>query len=87
MKSILFEPFYGYHRSLLLLNGLTVKTVPIDLTNFTIDLNQLAACLTTKTKGIVVCTPNNPTGKVFTRDELMAIGELAKQHDLFCDYR
>lgn len=51
--------------------------------NFHLDLEKIEAAITEKTKVIYINTPNNPTGVVYTRDELTALGELAKKHDLF----
>lgn len=78
---ILFEPFYGYHKHILELQGLSVNTLTLDQ-NTQLQRAKLEAIITTKTRGIVVCTPCNPSGKVFTLDELTVIGELAKQYDL-----
>ena len=79
---ILFEPFYGYHHNILSLAGVTVKTVPIDLESLTVDYQAMDRAVTSKTKAIVVCTPNNPTGKVYSKAELMCIGEFARAHNL-----
>lgn len=79
---ILFEPFYGYHKGILELNGVKVKSTKISLEDFQINFAELKSLITEKTRGIVVCTPCNPSGKVFTREELLEIGRLAKQHDL-----
>lgn len=80
---ILFEPFYGYHRGILELNEIEVKTVKTSLIDFSIDWQGLEKIITKKTKGIVVCTPCNPSGKVFTKEELLKIGEIARQHKLY----
>ncbi len=80
---ILFEPFYGYHKNILGLHHVGVRTVAIDLNDFSIDLNALDNAISAKTKAIVICTPNNPTGKVYSREELEAIGDIAKRHDLW----
>lgn len=48
-----------------------------------VDVNRLGALINQKTKAIFLCNPHNPTGKVFTRLELLAIGELALKHNLF----
>lgn len=79
---ILFEPFYGYHKNILKLNNVDVKTVPINLKDLTFDLADLSKVISAKTKGIVICTPCNPCGKVFSRSELQAIGEIAEKHNL-----
>ena len=47
-----------------------------------IDFDQLEDTINDKTKAILVCTPSNPSGKVFTREELERIGEICKRHDL-----
>lgn len=80
---ILFEPFYGYHRGILELHGLGITTVPLNLTDLSFSSSDLTNALTPRTRGIVICTPNNPTGKVFSKDELCLIGEFCRQHDLF----
>lgn len=79
---ILFEPFYGYHKGILELNGIKVKTVPIHLEDFSINFDALKKAIGPHTKGIVICTPCNPCGKVFTKKELLALGEIARQHNL-----
>lgn len=78
---ILFEPYYGYHLNTLRILGVETKFVPLNLPDWTIDFNALSAAFTPKTRGIVVCTPSNPCGKVFTREELEKIGALAREHD------
>ena len=68
---ILFEPFYGYHKHILEINGIVIKTVPIDMTSFDIDFDTLKKTITPKTRGLVICSPCNPCGKVFTKKELI----------------
>ncbi len=80
---IVFEPFYGYHTNIIKLFKGVVKGVKINLEDFSFDMDELKAAVTDKTKAIVICTPANPCGKVFTLKELEAIGDLAKQKDLF----
>jgi aminotransferase len=79
---ILFEPFYGYHKHVLELHGMCVKTVAVATEDFSIDMDALKKAISKNTRGIVICTPCNPSGKVFTKNELLAIGALAKQHAL-----
>lgn len=80
---ILFEPFYGYHKHLLEILGVNVKTIPIKLPDLTVDLDELAQTIDEKTAGIVICTPCNPSGKVFSKEELLTIGRLAEKHNLW----
>lgn len=82
-EAILFEPFYGYHLNTMRTAG--VRSVPVALAgeDFRLDTDALRRAITPKTRVIVVNTPSNPAGKVFTRAELESIAALAIQHDLF----
>lgn len=80
---LLFEPFYGYHRNTLLSQRLTPVTVLLDAPDWTLDLDRLRQSVTARTRAIVINTPCNPSGKVFRRQELEAIAQVAEQHDLF----
>src|SRR5207244_3245957 len=48
-----------------------------------LDLDRLAAAFSRRTRAIIVCTPNNPTGRVLTRSELEAIAQLCRRHDAY----
>jgi len=76
---ILFEPFYGYHLNTLKILGINVKFVPLQAPDWTIDFDRLRAAFTPRTRGIVVCTPSNPCGKVFSVDEMEKIGALCRE--------
>lgn len=76
---ILFEPYYGYHLNTLKVLGIEAKFVPLQLPDWSIDFDVLRRAFTPKTRGIVVCTPSNPCGKVFTREELEKIGALCRE--------
>jgi aminotransferase len=79
---ILFEPYYSYHLKALV--ALRIEPVFVSLRGkgFEIDEKQLRAAITRRTRMIVVCTPSNPCGKVFTREELSMIAELCVEHDI-----
>jgi aminotransferase len=77
---ILFEPYYGYHLNTLKVLGFTPKFVPLHAPDWSIDFDQLRAAFTPRTKAIVICTPSNPSGKVFSREELERIGALCREH-------
>ena len=80
---LMFEPTWSGHFSLL--NGLGVKQnlVPLEKENaYHLDIEALAEAVTPKTKAVLVCNPNNPTGTVFTPEELRAIGDLAVDNDM-----
>src|SRR5579859_2272023 len=67
---ILFEPYYGYHLNTLAVLGFVPKFVPLHAPDWSIDWKELRAAFTPKTRAIVICTPSNPSGKMFTREEL-----------------
>src|SRR5438093_485412 len=79
---IVFEPFYENYGPDATLCGARPVFVPLRPPDFTFDRDQLAAAFSPRTKAIVVNTPNNPTGRVFTPDELEAIAALCRRHDV-----
>lgn len=81
---ILFEPYYGYHLNTLKVLGVETKFVPLQLPDWSIDFDMLRAAFGPKTRGIVVCTPSNPCGKVFTRGELENIAALCREFGAWC---
>ena len=80
---LLFEPFYGYHVATLNSLRMTPVFVPLTEPGFALDLDALKAAITPRTRALVLNTPANPSGKVFTRSELEAIAEFVQEHDLF----
>jgi aminotransferase len=79
---VLFEPFYSYHHSSLRLAGATPVCVRLEEPDYALDLAALRRALTQRTRAIVINTPANPTGKVFTGEELAAIAELLDGTDI-----
>ena len=82
-ECIVFEPFYGYHTATLSAQRVKPVIVPLAAPDWTLDLDRLRAAITPRTRGMILNTPANPSGKVFSRTELEAIAELAIEHDLF----
>ena len=80
---ILFEPYYGYHYSTLLSIRAEPVPVPLEPATWEIDFDRLRAAITPRCRALVINSPGNPCGKVFTRAELETIAELAIEHDLF----
>lgn len=80
---ILFEPFYGYHVSTLLSLRLQPVIVPLASPAWELDLDAVRNAVTPRTRAIIVNTPSNPSGKVFTKAELTAVANVAIDHDLF----
>ena len=80
---LVFEPFYGYHVGTLLSLRVKPIIVPLESATWHLDLEAVRAAITPKTRGIMVNTPANPAGKVFTRQELEGLAGLAEEFDLF----
>ncbi len=80
---IVFEPFYGYHVSTLIAAQAVPVYVKTDPPEWTFSEQDLERAVTSSTRGIVINTPSNPSGKVFNREELSVIARFAVRHDLF----
>src|SRR3989442_847142 len=73
---IVFEPFYENYGPDAILSGATPRYVTLCAPDWSFDPDELAAAFNENTKAIIINTPNNPTGKVFSREELQTIAEL-----------
>jgi aspartate/methionine/tyrosine aminotransferase len=82
-KVIVFSPFYENYGADAILSGAVPIFVDLSFPTFTFDVGALEAAFAQRPKAIIVCNPSNPTGKVFTREELETIGRLARAHDTF----
>ena len=80
---IVFEPYYGYHMSAIFAVEAVPRVMRMHAPDWVFTKADLAQLISSRTKAIVVNTPGNPSGKVFTRQELEWIGQLAQEHDLF----
>jgi aminotransferase len=80
-ECIIFSPFYSYHVNALKLFKIGVNFVDLVPPDWTYDPKKLAAAFTPKTRMVVICTPGNPSGKVYTREELEEIAALAEKHN------
>jgi aminotransferase len=78
---VLFEPFYENYNPDTQLCGATSRYVTLHAPDWTFDPDELRAAFTPRTKAIILNTPNNPTGKVFTRKELEIIAGLCQEFD------
>jgi aspartate/methionine/tyrosine aminotransferase len=76
---IVFEPFYENYGPDAILSGATPKFVRLHEPDWTFDADELAAAFSNKTRAIIINTPNNPTGKVFSRAELELIAGLCQK--------
>jgi aspartate/methionine/tyrosine aminotransferase len=79
---VVFEPFYENYGPDSIISGAVPRTVTLRPPDWTFDEAELAAAFNERTRGIVINTPNNPTGKVFTRAELDVIAGLCQTWDV-----
>ena len=79
---VVFEPFYENYGPDAIVSGARARYVRLPFPDWRLDEEALKAAFTAKTKAIIVNTPNNPTGKVFTRAELKAVADLCADHDV-----
>ena len=78
------EPTYTSYREIIYLSGCKPVYVPLnEKKGWSFDLNKFSDAITDKTKAILYCNPNNPTGTIYTKDQLISLAELAKKHNLF----
>ena len=80
---VVFEPFYENYGPDAILSGASPRFVKLQPPNWDFDRDELARAFTSKTKAIILNTPNNPTGKVFTREEMEFVRDLAVKHNAF----
>jgi aspartate/methionine/tyrosine aminotransferase len=81
---IVFEPFYENYGPDAILSDAQPRYVALRAPDWSFDPEELRAAFNEKTKAIIICNPNNPTGKVFTRDEMEFIASLCREHDALC---
>jgi aminotransferase len=79
---ILTQPFYENYWPDCVIAGASARFVPIRPPDWRFDLDELAAAFNDKTKAIILCNPNNPTGTVFSRADLEAIAALCQKWDV-----
>ncbi|MGB8507596.1 MAG: aminotransferase class I/II-fold pyridoxal phosphate-dependent enzyme [Pyrinomonadaceae bacterium] len=81
---VIFEPFYENYAPDAILSDARPRYVPLRAPDWTFDREELRAAFNKRTKAVIICNPNNPTGKVFTRDELEFIAALCQEFDALC---
>ncbi len=82
-KVIIFSPFYENYGADTILSGAEAIYVPLEPPDFNFDPAVLREAFKQKPKALVLCNPSNPSGKVFTLEELTLIADLAKEYDAF----
>ena len=81
---IVFEPYYENYAPDAILSDARPRYVPLRGPDWSFDKDELQKTFNEKTKAIIICNPNNPTGKVFTRAEMEFIAGLCQQFDALC---
>jgi aminotransferase len=81
---IVFEPFYENYAPDAILSDAKPRYVPLRAPDWSFDREELRSAFNRNTKAIIVCNPNNPTGKVFTRAEMEFIAGLCREFDALC---
>jgi len=82
-KVMVFSPFYENYGADAILSGAEPIYIPLVPPTYKFDINLIEEGFKQGAKAIIICNPSNPCGKVFTREELMAIGELVLKYDAF----
>jgi aspartate aminotransferase len=82
---ITFEPFYANYNGFATAAGVTIVPVRTYIENdFALPpISEIKKKITSKTRAILICNPNNPTGSLYSREELMQLRDIVKKHDLF----
>ncbi len=78
----MWEPYYDSYRAMIQFAGGVRRPVTLRAPDYRLDAAELEAAVTDRTKLILLNTPHNPTGHVFDRDELEAVADVARRHDL-----
>jgi len=80
---ILTDPCFASHiQQIKLFNGIPVYWPLDESNNWSLDIDRLPGLITDRTQAIVIVSPSNPTGKIFSEAELRRVGEIARQHDI-----
>lgn len=78
---VTFEPYFDCYPAMVARAGGVLRTVPLRFPDHALDESALAAAFSDRTRMVLLNTPHNPTGKVFTREELQVVADLAVRHD------
>jgi len=81
---VIFEPFYENYAPDAILSDAKPRYVPLRPPDWSFDRDELRSTFNSNTKAIIICNPNNPTGKVFTREEMEFIAGLCREFDALC---
>ena len=79
---LMFEPYYGYHRNAAAVAGLIPQFISLEGPAYEVTEDALRAGIDENTKAVIVCTPSNPSGKMWSAVELELLAKVAREHDL-----
>jgi N-succinyldiaminopimelate aminotransferase len=79
---VTFEPYYDSYAACIAMAGATRRVVTLRAPDYSFEPDELRAAITPRTRLILLNSPHNPTGKVFTRAELALVADLVREHDL-----
>ena len=82
-KVAIFSPFYENYGADTILSGAEPIYVPLNPPEYNFEPERLEAAFKDGAKALILCNPSNPCGKVFTREELLLIAELAEKYDAY----
>ena len=82
---LVLEPFYTNYNTFAFMNEISLKAIPTEISKgFQVpDISEFEKAITDRTKAILICNPGNPTGTLYTKESMLALGEIARKHDLF----
>jgi len=81
---VLFEPYYDSYKASVRMAGAVPRVVTLRAPDWTFDPRELSGAFGGRTRAVLLNTPHNPTGKVFSRQELETIARLCRQHGVIC---
>lgn len=79
---LMVEPYYDSYAACVAMAGGVLRTVPLRFPDLALDADALRAAVSDRTRVLLLNTPHNPTGKVFSREELEQVAQIAREHDL-----
>jgi N-succinyldiaminopimelate aminotransferase len=81
---LLFEPYYDSYKPSIAMAAATARVVTLEAPDWSFDREEIRRAVTSRTRAMLVNTPHNPTGKVFSLEELEFLACLCREHDLLC---
>ncbi len=77
------EPTYASYREVILMTGCQPIFIPLNKNDWSLDIEKIKQAITEKTRAIFYCNPNNPTGAIFSKDQILELGKIAQEKNLY----